>query len=95
MVRGNNMNILVDAAIKYPDGEVLVASRHWQVIAMRYYNTGLSTTGDAVQGFVDNSGNFYNRVEAKELALKNGQIGEDHIGELYSEDLWPQSEAGL
>lgn len=89
------MNILVDAAIKYSDGEVLVASRHYQVIALRHSATGQTTGADAIQGFVDNSGNFYTREEAKKLALKNGQITKNHKGELYSEDLWPQRDAGL
>jgi hypothetical protein len=89
------MNILVDAAIKYSDGEVLVASRHWQIITLRSNSTGERTLGDAVQGFVDNSGEFYTREEAKELAVKNGQISSDHDGDLYSEDLWPQRDAGF
>jgi hypothetical protein len=89
------MNILVDAAIKYIDGEVLVASRHYQIIALRHAATGERTGFNAIQGFVDNSGEFYTREEAKKLALRNGQITKAHQGELYSEDLWPQRDAGL
>jgi hypothetical protein len=80
--------MIVKAAIKYPDGEVLTAHRHYQIIAIQA-KLGISTKANCTQGFVDTAGNFLNREEAKVIAIKNGQIKSDHEGELYSEDLWP------
>ncbi len=39
------------------------------------------------QGFVDNENNYLSREEAREVAIKSGQIKDSH-GTLYSEDLW-------
>lgn len=50
--------------------------------------------GPHTEGFVDNAGNFLNRVDAMALATKNGQLNrregvEFYQGpELFSEDLW-------
>lgn len=42
----------------------------------------------ADQGFLDEHDNFYNRVEAKHLAIACGQIKETDYSELFSEDLY-------
>jgi len=44
----------------------------------------------ATQGFLDNEGNFLNRVEARELAEKSDQLlpRDGGLDELYSEDVW-------
>lgn len=81
--------VIVNSAIMYPDGEVVSARRHWQVIKIQAILGKESKVG-TVQGFVDNTGTFYTREEARELAEKNGQLPEGHQGILYSEDLWPE-----
>ena len=78
--------MIVAAAILYPNGEVVTAPRHYKIIHIQG-QLGISSVG-AVQGFVDHTGAFYTRQEAKVIALENKQIPEDHQGELYSEDLW-------
>lgn len=78
--------MITAAAILYPDGEVVTAPRHYQVIGIQA-KFGIKSSG-AVQGFVDHTGKFYTREEAKVIALESKQIPEDHKGLLYSEDLW-------
>ena len=44
---------------------------------------------EIAQGFLDEEDNFLTRVEAKQVALKCGQLThETDFAELYSEDLW-------
>lgn len=80
--------LIVNSAIRYPDGEIVTARRHWQVVKIQAL-LNKSSVG-AEQGFVDHTGKFYTREEARELCLKNGQLRKDHEGILYSEDLWPE-----
>jgi hypothetical protein len=42
------------------------------------------------QGFLDNTGKFYNRKEALAYVLANGQFKSDKIrsAQLFSEDIW-------
>lgn len=84
------MSIIVNAAIKYPDGEIVVSKRHYKIIALQA-KLGKNSKDDCIQGFVDSKGNFLTREEAREIALDNGQLNKKHEGELYSEDLWPIS----
>lgn len=77
---------LINAAIKYPNGEVVTARRHYKIIELQAA-VGINSI-DAEQGFVDEAGNFYDRAEAKKIALEAEQIPKDHEGVLYSEDLW-------
>lgn len=79
---------IVDAAIKYSDGEVATGKRHYQIIFLKSIE-GRSSIG-AEQGFVDSKGNFLTREEAKEVALRAGQIKKSHKGLLFSEDVWPE-----
>lgn len=46
----------------------------------------ISTQED--QGFLDESGHFYTRVQAKRLAIASGQIKDTEYSTLFSEDLW-------
>lgn len=78
------------AAIKYPDGEIMTARRHYKIIALQA-QFGIKTQGDCVQGFTDTAGNFLTRDEAKKVAIEAGQIPADFEGTLYSEDLWPDN----
>lgn len=79
--------VLVQSAIKYPDGDVVTGRRHSDVIATMA-KLGIMSKGDCIQGFVDNTGQFYTREEARVLAEESGQLPDGHVGELYSEDLW-------
>ncbi len=51
-----------------------------------------TTSSDArhVQGFLDDKGNFLDRVQALAHALQHNQhkTPDDHFPQLYSEDLW-------
>lgn len=78
------------AAIKYPDGEIMTARRHYKIIQLQA-KFGIRTGGDCVQGFLDTAGNFLTRDEAKEVAIKAGQVPADFQGTLYSEDIWPDN----
>lgn len=79
--------MIIASAILYPDGEVITARRHHQVIEVQA-KFGISSI-NAIQGFVDHTGAFYTREEARAIALESKQIPETHTGLLYSEDLWP------
>lgn len=82
---------LVGVAIKFNGATITMPrpNRHHNVIRAV---GGLG--GPDVQGFVDDRGNFLNRREAYQLAVRNDQINrrpgpQFYPGdELYSEDLW-------
>lgn len=82
---------IANAAIKYPDGEIVTAKRHYKIIHLKAKLGERTIIGDGqcVDGFVDTAGNFLTRDEAKKIAIENGQLSKDHKGTLYSEDLWP------
>lgn len=45
----------------------------------------------ATQGFLTDDNKFYDRYQAKEIALKCNQLIENtNLSELYSEDMWPE-----
>lgn len=53
------------------------------------HDAGDYKTTTADQGFLDEHGNFYNRIEAFKHAQQCGQIDKNlPVTELYSEDLW-------
>lgn len=76
------------AAIKYPNGEIVKARRHYKIIHLQA-KLGIKTQGDCIQGFVDTAGNFLTRDEARDVAIKAKQVPADFTGTLYSEDIWP------
>lgn len=83
--------MIVSAAIKYPNGEIVSGhDRHYKIISLqaRY---GMLSKQDAIQGFMNHRDEFLTRSEAKAEAIANGQISPDHEGELYSEDIWSES----
>lgn len=84
------MTRITYAAIRYPDGEIATARRHYQIIYLQGILGRFSR--DCEQGFLDSEGNFLTREQAKEVALESGQISPDHQGTLFSEDLWPEQE---
>ena len=82
---------IVCAALRKND-VIVVGPRHYDHITVRQIiNTQISFV-DAEQGFVDQSGTFYNRVDALKIAEEAGQhIDYKRNGsktELYSEGLY-------
>ncbi len=87
--------VLVNSAIKYADGTIETGRRHCDVIALMA-KVGVYTRSDnSIQGFVDNRGQFYDREQARKVAIKSGQLPKHFEGEVYSEDLWPGPDMGL
>jgi len=39
-------------------------------------------------GFITSEGRFVDRAEAREIAIKAGQVKDTEFPQLYSEDLW-------
>lgn len=78
------------------EGIVVCGHRHADIITTVFNLTGLRTctngedcTGESVQGFVTDSNRFVNRVTAKVIAEKAGQIiNPTKFNELYSEDIY-------
>jgi hypothetical protein len=65
-------------------------NRHGDVIVeMVKAGVPKPVTKDAIQGFISDTGEFLDRLEAFELVKLNGQnIHELYRPQLYSEDLW-------
>lgn len=77
---------IVKQAILCANGEVfIIANHHWSTYAHRCL--GLS---NGIYGFVDETGKFYDKYEAKKIALESGQIEDTEYDALYAEDLWPE-----
>jgi hypothetical protein len=84
---------VVCAAVRHPDGTMLIAPRHFDnVMWQQYHRFGITATErESVQGFVDQWGEFMTREEAHAVATERGQIirrcgGDD--GRLFSENLY-------
>ena len=88
--------VVVCAAVRYPDGRMLVGPRHFDAtMHTQFHAFGIKTQEDrSVQGFIDQHGAFLTREEAWKIAEANGQIkkrvGGDTIngGRLFSENLY-------
>ncbi len=79
---------IVAAAIIY-DRYIYAGMRH-NICYRQIQNKGLIfdhklQTGD---GFIDNHGDFHDRVISMRIAKASGQTRGDNGRELYSEDLW-------
>ena len=88
----DGMRRVVCAAIRAPDGEVLIGVRHYDVgmcgsIEARCDGKKFENRIGPDQGFVDQFGTFMNRVDAFEVAVKAGQTNARGPA-LYSEDLY-------
>ena len=78
------------AAIKF-EGEVYTGKRHSDVIYYMVTECGVKPPVDnGIQGFIDFEGNFYDRIEAKKIAVSAGQLiaRASHRDELFSEDIY-------
>lgn len=92
------MKRIVCAANKFPDGSIILGVRHWDRFMCNQANALGIKGGTEEQGFIDQFGTFYNRVEALELVKENGQHFDsqrnshhdsiDDCDELYSEGLY-------
>lgn len=84
---------VVCAAVRYEDGTMLVGPRHYDsTMLAQFKRYGVTMTEDqAVQGFLDQWGEFMTRQEAHKVATEQGQIlrrcGGDN-GRLFSENLY-------
>lgn len=87
---------IVCAAVKYTNGPMLVGPRHFdEVMQKQYTSFRINFTEEkAIQGFLDNAGNFHTREEAWVIAMAANQViyrtGGDTIngGRLFSENLY-------
>jgi hypothetical protein len=93
--------IYIDNGIVYEDSRVrprnktsgfyMAGWRHHNCLGMIYTFLNKEADDDlSEQGFLTSKGNFLTREEAKELAIKIGQVKEDDMASiiLTSEDLW-------
>ena len=89
--------MIICAAIKDTRTDVVFGGiRHGSIYcAMR--DAGITPPHEfAIEGFLDEKGNFYDRYEAYDIVMNNGQLSaitrqlkrERHETELYSEDLY-------
>jgi hypothetical protein len=70
---------------------LLAPKRHHHVIRYIVETTGVSHVDNDEQGFMDDQGNFLNRVQALEHALACNQVKDPNdirCGMLFSEDVW-------
>lgn len=84
---------VVCAAVKYPDGTVLVGPRHFDAVMLaQYRRAGLKSGEDeSIKGFLDQEGRFMTREEAHVVATEQGQIRRHLPGDnnrLFSENLY-------
>lgn len=86
------VNRTIVAAANKSGDIMLVGARHWDKVMTAQFkalaNPPKSSTFD--QGFIDQYGQYLSRVDAKRIAIKNGQplILEDWGDELFSENLY-------
>ena len=80
---------VVCAALKNSDGRIILGVRHFDQLMLRALEESPGDWSFAVQGFVDQKGNFLSREEALIVAVLQDQIihkvGEER---LYSENLY-------
>jgi len=94
--------MIVIAAIKTSTGEIFKGRKHHMciramVVSKRY---PMDAVEDIIHGFLDDEGNFLDRTEAKKHFVKCGQPSyrkpnQIDFDELFSEDLYPESEYDL
>lgn len=79
--------IVLAACKRY--GVVYTGKRHAQIIKdMVDIHKCTPPIRQDEQGFVDEDGRFYTRLQAEEIAIETGQIPKDFRGVLLSEHLW-------
>lgn len=78
---------IIDAAIER-DGVIYRGRRHYSIIKNMVEAGCKPPIKQSEQGFVDENGKFYDRLMAKEVAKRAGQIPKTFNKVLLSEDLW-------
>ncbi len=88
------MELIKHAAVKSKCGFTFIGKQHADCFA-KAHSIGIKTYATSKdQGFMTSKGRFIGRVEAAELAFKNGQI-EKKTDLLFSEDLWCRMHNGI
>ena len=93
------MERIIDAALRVCDciskdeglsmSEIVICGRRHADCFEQLYKHWKYDRNKVKQGFYTDKGNFLDRYEAMELALKNGQLAQPtEFKELWSEDLW-------
>ena len=90
--KGNSRAYIVCAACRY-EGTIIAGARHFDKIMYTQIDAIGEKFNIAEQGFIDQFGNFYTRVEAFNTILRNDiqSINYERNGsttELYSEGLY-------
>ena len=80
---------IVQAAIQH-EGRIYTGRRHSEILTEMLNLGDMEESKPRIsdQGFVDSDGNFHSRFQALRVAKKAGQVPEDFLGVLTSEDLW-------
>lgn len=85
---------IVCAACKHSSGLIVCGARHFdRIMNAQIKATGIKKWASAEQGFIDQFGNFYNRVEALQIIARNelqtiNMQSNGSSTELYSEGLY-------
>ncbi len=80
--------MITEAAIRR-DGKIYTGRRHCNIISDMVHNYGCKPPiRQDEQGFVNDKGQFYYRLEAIDIAIESGQIDPNFNGVLLSENLW-------
>lgn len=83
--RVENKETIVQAAMKFPDGEIFTGEQHSEILAKLPWEK-LRTQKEAENGFVTSKGRFVSRKEAEDIAFDAGQI-KVKMGKLISQNL--------
>lgn len=79
----------IEQAAILQDGIIYTGKRHNEIINDMVNNYGLSKPIKGEQGFVNDLGEFVDRLTAAKIALESGQIARlDSPPDLHSEDLY-------
>ena len=79
----------IEQAAILQDGIIYTGKRHNEIIKDMVNNYGLPKPITGEEGFVNELGEFVDRLTAAKIALESGQIERlDRPPDLYSEDLY-------
>ena len=70
--------------------QIMCGLRHADVFELMFHQKIEYNRKTHIQGFLTSSDRFVDRYEAAEIALKSGQITDNSIRMLYSEDIWSE-----
>jgi hypothetical protein len=89
--KGHNAGVITNAAIRVGD-KVYVGWRHAHIMYHLNYNDLCEHVSSDMQGFVDETGNFFNRYQTQRIVWHTKQMpfGKKLAPELLSEHLWDE-----